>query len=74
MTRRLAMLTAGSVLLALGAPPSGARAAVVAGKWCKTYCDVIHVGCKKTIGWLDEDACEEWHQGCLDGCDVDSGS
>lgn len=72
MKRRLALLSAAVALTALGRAPAPADAAQAAGRWCKTYCDAIHVGCRKTIGWLDEDACEQWHSGCLDGCDVNS--
>jgi hypothetical protein len=46
------------------------EAAVVGKTWCMTYCDVIHLGCKKTFGWFDEEACEEWKMGCMDGCRV----
>jgi hypothetical protein len=69
MSGRVA-LSAVAVALALGGTPEGGGAAEAAGKWCKTYCDGIHVACQKTVGWLDEDACDEWHRGCLDGCDV----
>ena len=70
MKRRFAILAAATTLGILGPAPVPAEAAAAAGKWCMTYCDVIHVGCEKTIGWLDDDACEEWHKGCLDGCRV----
>ena len=70
MMRRLGVVTAATALLLVGQSPGAAAATETAGKWCKTYCDAIHVGCQKTIGWLDEDACEEWHRGCLDGCAV----
>jgi hypothetical protein len=29
---------------------------------------VIYIGCSKTFGWFDEQACEEWKEGCMDGC------
>ena len=70
MLRRIGMLSAALALVALGtttAPPAEAAAAKT---WCGTYCDVIHVGCKKTLGWFDQEACEEWKRGCLDGCRV----
>ena len=70
MSRRLGLLAAVAALLGLGAEVDGAGAAEASGKWCKTYCDAIHVGCEKTIGWLDDEACDEWHRGCLDGCEV----
>lgn len=58
-------------LVTLVAAPPAARGEAAAGRtWCMTYCDAIHVGCKKTLGWLDEQACDDWHSGCLDGCRV----
>ncbi len=69
MNRRLAFLAALTVMLGVAADPRP-TAAEEAGKWCMTYCDAVHVGCKKTIGLLDAEACEEWHKGCLDGCRV----
>jgi hypothetical protein len=70
MSRRLRILGATIAVAALGAmTPQPAQAAT--GKtWCMTYCDTIHLGCKKTVGWFDQDACEEWKRGCLDGCRV----
>jgi len=35
-----------------------------------TYCDVIHLGCQKTLGWFDMEGCDQWKKGCLDGCKV----
>jgi hypothetical protein len=71
MRWRIGTLAAAGTVIALTAAPPPTPAAVAAvRKWCMTYCDVIHVGCKKTIGWLDQEACEEWHKGCLDGCRV----
>ena len=70
MNRRLAVLAAATGLLAAVSIPQSVGAAEAAGTWCMTYCDAIHVGCEKTIGWLDETACQEWHKGCLDGCRV----
>jgi len=69
MKLRLAALASSAVLMALAGPPAAA-ASQSARQWCMTYCDAIHVGCEKTIGWLDEDACTEWHAGCLEGCRV----
>ncbi|MFQ5746051.1 MAG: hypothetical protein ACE5HF_02375 [Gemmatimonadota bacterium] len=61
-----ALLAAAAAATIIGTPrPASAKV-----DWCGLYCDVIYLGCKKTIGWLDQDACDEWHQGCLDGCDV----
>jgi len=69
MKGRLAILATALAISAAGPPPAGG-ATVSARTWCGTYCDVIHVGCKKTLGWLDPDACDDWHAGCLDGCQV----
>jgi hypothetical protein len=66
MGRRIGLLTGALAAIAIPAPASAAAAQ----SWCMTYCDVIHVGCKKTLGWLDMEACEEWKKGCLDGCKV----
>ena len=30
----------------------------------------VYLGCRKTVGWFDQDACEEWKKGYLDGCRV----
>ncbi|MDP2470578.1 MAG: hypothetical protein Q8W45_02835 [Candidatus Palauibacterales bacterium] len=69
MTRRkMAVFGLLGSVVALGATARPSSAAEKS--WCMTYCDAIHVGCKKTLGWLDDDACEEWHEGCLDGCRV----
>lgn len=74
MKRRLLAVAASAVLMGLGAAPAPAEGAVLAAKkWCMTYCDAIHLGCQKTIGWFDDNACEEWHEGCLDGCRVNQG-
>ena len=70
MNRRIGMLLAAFVALLASAPPVPSEAAVVAKTRCITYCDVIYLGCKKTFGWFDEEACEEWSKGCLDGCRV----
>lgn len=66
----LRIITA-SVLLAGTAgigTPTEARAE---GDFCGLYCDSIYLGCKATIGRLDEEACEEFHEGCLEGCAVE---
>ncbi|MCK5484174.1 MAG: hypothetical protein KAJ13_10730 [Gemmatimonadetes bacterium] len=70
MNRRIAMLLAAFVAIVASAPPLPSEAAVVGKTWCMTYCDVIHLGCKKTFGWFDQEACEEWKMGCMDGCRV----
>ena len=69
MLRRMGLVGAAVAVVALGAGPERAEAA--ADKtWCMTYCDAIHLGCKKTVGWFDEEACEHWKKGCLDGCKI----
>jgi len=74
VNRRIGMLSVALVAIVASAPPSPSRAAeaaVEANKsWCMTYCDAIYLGCMKTFGWFDEEACEEWKEGCLDGCRV----
>lgn len=72
MNRRIGMLSVALVAIVASAPPSPSRAAEAEAdkSWCMTYCDAIYLGCMKTFGWFDEDACEEWKQGCLDGCRV----
>ena len=69
MNGRVAVLAGAAVLVALAGQP-GTAAGQSAKQWCMTYCDAIQVGCEKTIGWLDPDACTEWHAGCLEGCRV----
>ncbi|MCK5488648.1 MAG: hypothetical protein KAI98_01595 [Gemmatimonadetes bacterium] len=70
MKSRIRLLIAAVAVAALGtiaAPPAEAAK----GKaWCMTYCDTIHLGCQKTVGWFDQQACEDWKKGCLDGCRV----
>jgi hypothetical protein len=66
--RRTALVLA-AVAVVVGSDPGGEAVARTNG-WCGLYCDAIYVGCTKTVGWLDDDACEEWHLGCLDGCNV----
>lgn len=70
MRQRIALLAAVAGLLTLGTVTPPAEGAEAARTWCMTYCDAVHVGCKKTIGLLDQEACEEWHEGCLEGCRV----
>jgi hypothetical protein len=67
--RRMGVLGAALLWLALGGPPE-TRAAAADKTWCMTYCDTIHLGCKKTLGWFDDEACDQWKKGCLDGCRV----
>ena len=68
MWRRIGLWTGALAALAIAIPAPASAAADKS--WCMTYCDAIHVGCKKTLGWLDMEACEEWKKGCLDGCKV----
>lgn len=50
------------------APPAEARAA---GPLCNLYCESIYVGCLMTIAKaVDRSACEEWREGCRDGCEA----
>jgi ABC-type sugar transport system substrate-binding protein len=72
MIRRIGILCAAGAVLALGtAPVPPAQAAAAAAKtWCMTYCDAIQLGCRKTVGWFDQDACDRWWDGCMDGCRV----
>jgi len=69
MMRRIGMMSAALAVVTFGATPAPSAAAA-ARNWCMTYCDAIHLGCRKTVGWFDQDACEEWKKGCLDGCRV----
>lgn len=66
----LRFVTAIILLAGLTGSPTEARAAVDTD-FCGLYCDTIYVGCKATIGRLDPDACEEYHEGCLEGCKVE---
>lgn len=69
MRRRIGLLASALAMVVLvTTAPSPARAA--AKSWCMTYCDAIHLGCQKTLGWFDMEACEQWKKGCLDGCKV----
>jgi len=70
MMRRIGMLSAALAVVVLGAATTPPREAAAAKTWCMTYCDAVHLGCQKTLGWFDQKACEEWHDGCLDGCRV----
>jgi hypothetical protein len=70
MVRRIRLLSAAVTFAALGAVTAPPAEAAAKKGWCMTYCDAIHLGCKKTVGWFDQDACEEWKRGCLDGCRV----
>ena len=70
MTRRIRLLSATFAIAALGTITPPPAEAANAKSWCMTYCDTIHLGCRKTVGWFDKDACEEWKRGCLDGCRV----
>jgi hypothetical protein len=70
MVRRIGMLSAALAVVTLGATTAPSSAAARTRAWCMTYCDTIHLGCQKTVGWFDPDACEEWKRGCLDGCRV----
>lgn len=70
----LRFVTAIILISGLAGPPVEARAAAHAASgadFCGLYCDTIYVGCKVTIGRLDSEACEEYHEGCLDGCEVE---
>ena len=70
MFRRMGLLGTALVVVAIGADTTPANAAAARKTWCMTYCDAVHLGCKKTVGWFDENACEEWKKGCMDGCRV----
>jgi hypothetical protein len=70
MERRIGLLTGALAAIAIAIPAPAPASAAADRSWCMTYCDTIHVGCKKTLGWLDMEACEEWKKGCLDGCKV----
>lgn len=68
MRRAFLLLT---TVMALGAGGgAGEASAAEASKWCGLYCDAVYVGCRETIGHFDQEACREWHAGCLDGCKV----
>lgn len=70
MVRRIRLLSAAFAIAVLGTITAPPAEAVTDKSWCMTYCDTIHLGCRKTVGWFDKDACEEWKRGCLDGCRV----
>ena len=70
MARRIRLLSAAVTVAALGTISAPPAQAATDKSWCMTYCDTIHLGCQKTVGWFDKDACEEWKRGCLDGCRV----
>lgn len=70
MRTRIGMLSIALAGVALGSATVPPREAAAAKTWCMTYCDTIHLGCKKTFGWFDKQACEDWKKGCLDGCRV----
>ncbi len=70
MVNRIGVLRAAIALAALGSVTAPPAQAETAKSWCMTYCDAIHLGCKKTLGLFDQEACDEWKQGCMDGCRV----
>ena len=70
MVRRIRLLSATFAVATLGTITPPSAEATTDKSWCMTYCDAIHLGCRKTVGWFDQDACEEWKRGCLDGCRV----
>lgn len=56
-------------LVSLPAPP---RAQAVEGeRLCRIYCEVLYVGCLATGGRLDGELCDEWYEGCKDGCQAE---
>jgi hypothetical protein len=64
--RRVQWLVVALAGIAVSAPPAEAEAK----KICGLYCDAVYKGCRGSIGLWDEEACESFHEGCLDGCDV----
>ncbi len=70
MMRRIWVLSSALAVVTLGVATTPPPEANAARTWCMTYCDAVHIGCSKTVGWFDQNACEEWHDGCLDGCRV----
>jgi hypothetical protein len=70
MVRRIRVLGLAVTVAGLGLIPAPRAEAATDKSWCMTYCDAIYLGCEKTVGWFDPEACEEWKRGCLDGCRV----
>ena len=64
--RRIQWLIVVLAGVAVSAPPAEAEAK----KICGLYCDAIHKACSASIGLWDYESCEAWHEGCLDGCEV----
>ena len=70
MKRRIAVAALALAFAGPGLRAPAVEAAAADKTWCMTYCDTVHLGCKKTVGWFDMDACDKWLEGCLDGCKV----
>lgn len=65
--RRILMATTALVLTSL----TGPQVPEAEAGFCRIYCESVTVGCKVTFGQVDEDYCENWREGCIDGCRVD---
>ena len=44
--------------------------AVADKSWCGLYCDAVYGACKASVGLWDRPTCDSFHDGCLDGCEV----
>lgn len=63
------ILLVGAALALVGADPAP-RPARAGPDWCKLYCESIRLGCRATVGRIDQGWCEEFYEGCKTGCDV----
>lgn len=66
--RRLGLALASTAVLL--APTPAVPTAQAGPTWCTLYCDMITAGCMVSISQIDVEACVNFHQGCLDGCEA----
>lgn len=53
------------------APTPMVRTAEAGPTWCQVYCDVITAGCMATFAQFEPEACVQFHEGCMDGCEAE---
>ncbi len=71
--KRLTVLAASLLALAGGAPTGTALAAVAKhSSCCWLYCEAYRTICQASFG-EDENYCDAFYEGCIDGCQYPSG-
>lgn len=66
--RRILAATATLAMFSMGGPDVPEAEADL----CRFYCETVTVACKLSFGKVDEDYCESWREGCVDGCRVEA--